>query len=693
MALKGKPIAIGTSATTIYTCPAGVESAVHGLIFSNNSASPLVVTVQVFNQADNTTTTVATNLSVPANSYITWTKPVNMNAGDTISALASASGIVCLFSVYEGSAAPVAIGFTGRGIWASGSSYSTNDIVTVAGSGTYLALQASTNQNPTTATSFWMFLEGISASALPAQSGQAGRFLTTDGTNASWAVVNVAGGATSSLNRSSNLTLTSSSDRVQKLSFAGSGYTVFLPNATTLPEGGALFVIENKGDFTFSVLTSGSLPATSVGPGSLMQLYLVDNTSANGIWQIQTGSAQGSFASAQSVVVDDTKVLSQGHMAQIADSKFIAVYWDSTDANNMYLRVVDMSGINPVLGTRVSFTLTQSTGPWDPNPAIAQLTADTAVLMYMNRTGGAAVEYLARVLTVSGTTITVGNTATIASYGSAVDSYWGNQVLVMSPTSVVFGWSPYVSTTWTQRIRAATISGTSFTFGTETNMSGSWPGLHLVRESSTQFTAWNTDANSYFPDQVRRFTLSGTTFTQVRTDTVLQYYPGTFYHNGPRTVFRDANALYMVNNPSASANLVLQKYVPDPANGNRWSRITGYRSITASNSLASAAYTISLYSNTGGVTRIACLNYGSAGLSGAGMLLSFFIDDANTNSLYQSSLSFIISGEGTNALVNSTRNTNSENVLIRNTAGDLFTGYRDLISQRFVITKIGLAAV
>ncbi len=37
MALKGKPIAIGTSDTTIYTCPSTLEASVHGLVFSNNN--------------------------------------------------------------------------------------------------------------------------------------------------------------------------------------------------------------------------------------------------------------------------------------------------------------------------------------------------------------------------------------------------------------------------------------------------------------------------------------------------------------------------------------------------------------------------------------------------------------------------------------------------------------------------------
>jgi hypothetical protein len=158
MALKGKPIAIGTSDTTIYTCPSTIEASVHGLVFANNTGGAVTITLKVYIQSLGTTTTVATGISVAANSTYTWPKPIDVNAGDYIQASASSgSAIVCLYSVYEGSAAAVAVGFTPRGTWSSGSTYATNDVVTVSGT-SYLAIQASTNQNPTSATAYWMVL-------------------------------------------------------------------------------------------------------------------------------------------------------------------------------------------------------------------------------------------------------------------------------------------------------------------------------------------------------------------------------------------------------------------------------------------------------------------------------------------------------------------------------------------------------
>ena len=158
MALKGKPIAIGTSDTTIYTCPATLEASVHGLVFSNNTGSTVTITLKIYIQSLGTTTTVGTGISVGANTTYTWPKPINVNAGDLIQAAASTgSAIVCFYSVYEGSAAAAAVGFTPRGAWGSGSTYAVNDVVSLSGS-SYLAIQASTNQNPATQTAYWLVL-------------------------------------------------------------------------------------------------------------------------------------------------------------------------------------------------------------------------------------------------------------------------------------------------------------------------------------------------------------------------------------------------------------------------------------------------------------------------------------------------------------------------------------------------------
>lgn len=158
MALKGRPIAVGTTDTDLYTCPATIEASVHGLVFANGTGSSATITVKVYIQSTAATTTIISGQAVAANTAFTWPKPINLNAGDKIIASASTgSAIVCLYSAYEGSATPVAVGFTPRGAWSSGASYATNDVVSLSGS-SYLAIQASTNQNPATQTAYWLLL-------------------------------------------------------------------------------------------------------------------------------------------------------------------------------------------------------------------------------------------------------------------------------------------------------------------------------------------------------------------------------------------------------------------------------------------------------------------------------------------------------------------------------------------------------
>lgn len=158
MALKGKPLLLTTSDQDVYVCPSTQEASVHALVFSNLTAGAITISIKRYIQSTGTTQQLVAALSVAANSTYNWPKPMNMAVGDKIIASASAnSSIVCDYGAYENSATPAAVGFTGRGAWSSGASYVANDVVSLSGS-SYLAIQASTNQNPATQTAFWLLL-------------------------------------------------------------------------------------------------------------------------------------------------------------------------------------------------------------------------------------------------------------------------------------------------------------------------------------------------------------------------------------------------------------------------------------------------------------------------------------------------------------------------------------------------------
>jgi hypothetical protein len=277
MALKGKPIAIGTSDTTIYTCPSTIEASVHGLVFANNTGSAVTITLKVYIQSLGTTTTVATGISVSANSTYTWPKPIDVNAGDYIQASASTgSAIVCLYSTYEGSATPAEVGFTPEGTWSSGSTYQTNDVVSYNGS-SYLAIQASTNQNPASATSYWMVLAakgdaGSGISSITAGTGLSGGTITTSGTIAIDSTVATLTGSQTLTNKTlTNPSVNNYTEGVVSIGTVSSSHTLALTNGTVQT---ATLTASTACTFTMPTATAGKSfilllkQAASTGNGS-----------------------------------------------------------------------------------------------------------------------------------------------------------------------------------------------------------------------------------------------------------------------------------------------------------------------------------------------------------------------------------------------------------------------------------------
>ena len=162
MALKGKPIAVsathGNTSTDIYTAPTSTESAVHTLYFSNTTASAITLTLKVFNSADNSTVTLLDTYSIAGDAEYTFPKVLTLAGADKIQATASSgSGLIAYYSVSE-STASVSLGFSPRGLWSNSGNYVKNDIVSASNGNSYVASQASSNQNPTTATQYWTLL-------------------------------------------------------------------------------------------------------------------------------------------------------------------------------------------------------------------------------------------------------------------------------------------------------------------------------------------------------------------------------------------------------------------------------------------------------------------------------------------------------------------------------------------------------
>ena len=110
-----------------------------------------------------------------------------------------------------------------------------------------------------------------------------------DGTNfrlPSITATSVSGGGTVT-STAASFALTSSSNRVQSVTFTADGQSVTLPDATTLSIGGPTFIISNAGTRPFGVRANGGAMLTAVPAGGTAELSLAANGTAAGTWAIE----------------------------------------------------------------------------------------------------------------------------------------------------------------------------------------------------------------------------------------------------------------------------------------------------------------------------------------------------------------------------------------------------------------------
>ena len=96
---KNAGIAIGTSRTTLYTCPALTQSVIHAMYISNvDGTNDADVTLEVTTDGGTTYFHVAKLVPVPAGSTLILDKPINLEAGDIIGLTASVAGDLEVFA-------------------------------------------------------------------------------------------------------------------------------------------------------------------------------------------------------------------------------------------------------------------------------------------------------------------------------------------------------------------------------------------------------------------------------------------------------------------------------------------------------------------------------------------------------------------------------------------------------------------
>lgn len=165
MALISKTVVLSTANQDLVIASVGTEGSVHGLVFQNTSASPVNVTMGVFKSNTGLTTTFGP-FAVPANGFTTWPKPINMEAGDKIVALAATTSVVSAVVSYYSTNdidTAVSVGFAPRGAYSTVATYAVNDVVYYSNGsfpsddGFYISRTAGNlNNDPRVSTANWM---------------------------------------------------------------------------------------------------------------------------------------------------------------------------------------------------------------------------------------------------------------------------------------------------------------------------------------------------------------------------------------------------------------------------------------------------------------------------------------------------------------------------------------------------------
>ena len=132
---------------------------------------------------------------------------------------------------------------------------------------------------------------------------------------------------------SSNVNLAT---RIMDVTPSAISFTITLPDATKSGTGNTI-LFNNKGSHTFTVLNAGGVQVGTIAAGELWQVYLTDNTTTNGVWQLlqygaTTSSANASALAGTGIVAVGT-VLSQSVPITAFNSNYTA---GDTDRARMY---------------------------------------------------------------------------------------------------------------------------------------------------------------------------------------------------------------------------------------------------------------------------------------------------------------------------------------------------------------------
>lgn len=115
--------------------------------------------------------------------------------------------------------------------------------------------------------------------------------------------------------------------RIMDVTPSSTGFSITLPDATKSGTGNTI-LFNNKGSDTFTVLNAGGVQVGTIGAGQLWQIYLTNNTTTNGTWELLQYGATTSSANASALagtgIVAVGALLSQSVPITAFNSNFTA---------------------------------------------------------------------------------------------------------------------------------------------------------------------------------------------------------------------------------------------------------------------------------------------------------------------------------------------------------------------------------
>ena len=392
---------------------------------------------------------------------------------------------------------------------------------------------------------------GVSFGSSGTAYGTSGQVLTSNG-NAPPSWGSSAGGATVT-SSSTDVTLTSSSNRVQQVSMTAYDKKVILPDATTITTlGGSIFIIENSGYIAFDVAASTGGRLFGVAPGQTVQLSLANNSDATSGWVATTIGQMAITQSfldtapttyyTSSMFTSGTTLLSNATADMNSTSSTIT----SVSYSQMTCVALSTTSVMAVwIAPSTSYptacvgTISGTTISWGTPAVVNNARAYSIVKMCaLSSTTGliaiqSGVNFYSVGFSVSGTTLS------FSTISAAVNAILFNIVSVTSTTALV---------AYSSGARVVTYNGASApTYGTSLaiSWSASTNAMGLVPLTATTFLAGSSDDTAEIDAVV--LTVSGTTVTR---GTIVSVNTGnsTYYGNGNLIGISSTEAVYVIGN-------------------------------------------------------------------------------------------------------------------------------------------------